>query len=139
MTKFRPEFDKLYSTYGWRILIKPDEDYRRLKEGRLIIEGFSKYKEDSEEPGKERLLIKCFHVLRDNGYIKKADGIIIYKGSPFVDSKFKWEESILSVNKQNGIFVLKYRQQLLTSNVISYFENLIFQEVKTQIQTLKIV
>lgn len=139
MKNYRPEHDKEFSTYGWRILMRPEEDYRRLKEGRLIIDGFSKVKGTIEEPEKGRLLNQCIQRLANYGYIKKADGIIIYKGCPFVNKMFLWEESIITFVKKNGIFVLKYRSELLTYNQISYVENLIFQEVKTQIQTLKLV
>jgi hypothetical protein len=139
MKNYRPEHDKEFSTYGWRILMRPEEDYRRLKEGRLIIDGFSKVKGTIEEPEKGRLLNQCIQRLANYGYIKKADGIIIYKGCPFVNKMFLWEESIITFVKKNGIFVLKYRSELLTYNQISYVENVIFQEVKTQIQTLKLV
>jgi hypothetical protein len=139
MKNYRPEHDKEFSTYGWRILIRPEEDYRRLKEGRLIIDGFSKVKGTIEEPEKGRLLNQCIQRLANYGYIKKCEGIIIYKGCPFVNKMFLWQESIISLVKKNGIFVLKYQSKLLTYNQISYVENVIFQEVKTQIQTLKIV
>jgi hypothetical protein len=139
MNKFKPDHDKEFSTYAWRIKMNPAEDYRRFKTGSLIINGFSKLKEMNEEPEKGRLLMQCVHRLRDCGYIRKAEGIIIYKGCPYVNKMFLWEESIISINKENGIFVLKYRSELLTPNQISYVSNIVFQETKTQIQTLKII
>jgi len=139
MKNFKADHDKLYSTYAWRIKIRPEDDYRRQKDGHLIISGFSKLRGTIEEPEKGRLLIQCFHRLRDGGYIRKADGIIIYKGDPFVNPMFDYSEAIISISRKNGKFELKSDTRLLTTSQISYFENIVFQENKMLIETLKIV
>ena len=137
MKNFRPEHDKQFSTYGWRILINPSEDYRKVKEGNLVFTGYSKLRGTIEEPEKGRLLMSCVHRLRDNGYIKKADGIIIYKGTPFVNESLPWSQALISVIKKNGNFELSYQSQLLTTNQISYVTNIIFEETRKLIVVKK--
>lgn len=77
--KNKQNHDKYRSTFAWRILVKPEEDTRKFKKGDHIISGYSKYLNADEPDDKEQLLLDCCSMLFEQNWIRKSNGILLYK------------------------------------------------------------
>jgi len=75
----RLPYDKFASTFGWRIKVKAEYDYRVDKTMPLVIEGYSKAMQVPEMKNKAQLLLDNVSMLFDKRWIYKSDGILIYK------------------------------------------------------------
>ena len=96
----RLPYDVFNSTYGWRIKVRKEFDYRVQPDGDLIVEGYSKLMQCSEAKNKAQLLLSCMSMLFDKRWIYKCDGIIIYKASNGLMFKpMRWDDAILVVSK----------------------------------------
>ena len=93
-------YDHYASTYGWRIKVKSEYDYRKAKSGPMIVEGCSKYMQVPEMKNKHQLLLDCVAMLFERRWVYKSDGIIIYKAQGGILLKpMSWEQSILVFSK----------------------------------------
>jgi hypothetical protein len=74
--------DVFNASYGWRINVKAEFDYRQEKKGLFIIEGCSKYMQVPEEKNKKQLLLLNVAMLFEKRWIYKSSGIIVYSRLP---------------------------------------------------------
>jgi hypothetical protein len=75
------KFDEFASTYGWRIKVKAEFDYRKDVSKPFVLTGFSAYQGVPEMKNKKQLLLINVAALFEKRWIYKSDGILIYKAS----------------------------------------------------------
>lgn len=79
MENSKLKHDVFESTYGWRILVQDQYDYRKEKVGNFIIKGYSKYEGIPEPKNKKNLLLLNLSMLFEKRWIHKCKGILIYR------------------------------------------------------------
>ena len=79
MEKNLLKYDQFGSSYGWRILMNEQFDYRKVRQTKFIVEGFSKWLQIPEAGNKKTVLLNVCSMLFDKRWIYKSDGILIYE------------------------------------------------------------
>ena len=74
----RLSHDKFNSTFGWRINVKKEFDYRKEPSGLFIVEGYSKLMQMNEMKNKDQLLLLSVSMLFEKRWIYKCSGVLIY-------------------------------------------------------------
>jgi len=80
--KIKLKHDVFGSSYGWRINVKAEFDYRKEKVGKFIVPGWSKWMQVPEEKNKKQLLLLSCAMLFEKRWIYKSDGIVVYSRLP---------------------------------------------------------
>jgi hypothetical protein len=76
------KYDPFRSTFGWRINLKAEFDYRQEPWKGNVMVGFSAYDKVPEMKNKEQLLLLCVCSLFEKRYVYKSAGILIYRAVP---------------------------------------------------------
>lgn len=124
------EHDKLFSSFGWRILVNKEFDKRMIKNGDLVFDGFSKFRGQNEYINKNQLLLNCVSSLNDKGWFQKSDGIIFYQGCPFVSPDLKKHKPIFWFIRKNGKFCLVINNWQPSEMQKSYLERVLLENKK---------
>jgi hypothetical protein len=139
MKDFRPAYDKINSTYGWKIQLLPEFDIRKIKDGSCIFDGYSKFINQPEIPNKTQLLLKCVDSLFQNKWIEKSSKLAIYKTNEFF--RYPVESNILVMwfKLDNGIIVGKGDADHVNPLVEKFVLSLVNRENENREQILKVV
>ena len=120
------KYDRFDSTYGWRILVSPEYDYRMKQDGPFIMEGYSKYQQVPEMKNKDQLFLLCMAGLFEKRWVYKCQQIVVYKatqGPLFLP--LATNDKLLSIRKDGEIASWGCNRILLTDYCFDMFTRMI--------------
>lgn len=103
MKNFRPVYDKINSSFGWKIQLLPEYDSRKVKEGPCIFDGYSKLLNQAECENKNHLLMKHIDMLFTCKWIDKSSKIAMYKSDGYFRYPIQSNLLILRFDWINGM------------------------------------